>query len=194
MYTAELNYILEYVCEEIEVLKSLEYIKIDEIGTKILDAHQTGGRVYIIGNGGSSANASHWVNDLKKSLKKVNNGFDVISLTDNVPLLTAYANDVAYEDIFLEQIKDMIRPSDLLLALSVSGSSSNLVNAFRYAKGEGACTISIVGDYNGKILEYSDINMVLATKNYGIAEDIQQSIVHILVERIKKINGQCGGI
>lgn len=178
--------IFEYIQEEIDALRSLDYDKIDAIYVSIMTAYQTGGRVYLIGNGGSSANAAHWVNDLKKNIENISNGFDVTCLTDNVPLLTAYANDVAYEDVFLEQVKGCLREKDVLIALSVSGSSPNLVRVMQYA-GEVKCkTISIIAGYNGILEEISDIVLEIKTKSYGIAEDVQQSINHILVQKLKK--------
>lgn len=178
--------ILEYIQEEINALKNLDYDKIDEIYTCIMTAYKAGGRIYLVGNGGSSANAAHWVNDLKKNIENINNGFDVTCLTDNVPLLTAYANDVAYEDIFLEQVKGCLREQDVIIALSVSGSSDNLARVIRYAKQVKCKTISIIADYNGTLADNSDIVLIIKTKNYGIAEDIQQSINHIFVQKLKK--------
>lgn len=178
--------IRKYLEEEINILENLDQDKINEVYAAIMSAYQAGGRIYLMGNGGSSANAAHWVNDIKKNIKNINNGFDVICLTDNVPLFTAYANDVSYEDIFLEQIKDRIREEDVVIALSVSGNSPNLVRAVKYAKEANSQTVSIIADYNGRLLEYSDIVLVIETKNYGIAEDIQQTINHILVQKIKE--------
>lgn len=178
--------ISEYIQEEINALKDLNQDRINEIYNCIIAAYEAGGRVYLVGNGGSSANASHWVNDLKKNMENINNGFDVTCLTDNVPLLTAYANDAAYEDVFLEQVKGCLREKDVIIALSVSGSSPNLVRVIRYARQVKCKTISIIADYNGTLAENSDIVLVIKTKNYGIAEDIQQSINHILVQKLKK--------
>lgn len=175
----------EYIREEIEVLDSLDQEKILEIYSCIERAYKNGGRVYLLGNGGSSANTSHWVSDLKKNIQNTDNGFDIISLTDNVPLLTAYANDVAYAKVFLEQIVYRIREVDVMIALSVSGSSMNLVEAFRYANQKKCKTISIIANYEGKLAQYSDITLTLDTKSYGIAEDVQQTINHILVQLCK---------
>lgn len=180
------NIITEYVREEICALQNLDFDKVNEILKSIVSAYQNGGRVFLMGNGGSSANASHWVNDMRKNIRNINNGFDVICLTDNVPLFTAYSNDSAYEDSFLEQIKGRIRQEDVVIALSVSGNSPNLVRAFQYAKEMKCRTISIIADYNGGLMKLSDVALVIGTKNYGIAEDIQQTINHILVEVMKK--------
>lgn len=183
----------EYIQEEIHALKDLDYDRINEVYTCITTAYKSGGRVYLVGNGGSSANASHWVNDLKKNIKGVNNGFDVICLTDNVPLLTAYANDVAYEEVFLQQVKGCLRNKDVMIALSVSGSSPNLVRVIRYARQMNCKTISIIADYNGILAQDSDVVLVIKTKSYGIAEDIQQCINHILVQKLKKeFNSEAG--
>ena len=178
----------EYIREEIEMLKNLDKKKILEIYFCIERAYKNGGRVYLLGNGGSCANASHWVNDLKKNIQNTSNGFDIISLTDNVPLLTAYANDVAYTNAFLEQIINRIREVDVMIALSVSGSSENLVEAFRYGHQNKCQTISIIANYEGKLKQYSDITLTLKTKNYGIAEDAQQTINHILVQLFNPAN------
>ena len=180
------NIITEYVREEICALQNLDFDKVNEILKSIVSAYQNGGRVYLMGNGGSSANASHWVNDMRKNIRNINNGFDVICLTDNVPLFTPYSNDSAYEDSFLEQIKGRVRQEDVVIALSVSGNSPNLVRAFQYAKEMKCRTISIIADYNGGLMKLSDVALVIGTKNYGIAEDVQQTINHILVETMKK--------
>ena len=180
------NIIFDYIQKEMDALGSLDYSMIDKIYASIMNAYRTGGRIYLIGNGGSAANAAHWVNDIKKNTSNINNGFDVTSLCDNVSLLTAFANDVAYADVFLEQLKGSLRKKDVLIALSVSGSSSNIVRAMQYAREIEAKTISIVADYNGILEAYSDVVLKIYTKSYGIAEDIQQSINHILVQKIKE--------
>ncbi len=180
------NIIFDYIQKEMDALGSLDYSMIDKIYASIMNAYRTGGRIYLIGNGGSAANAAHWVNDIKKNTSNINNGFDVTSLSDNVSLLTAFANDVAYADVFLEQLKGSLRKKDVLIALSVSGSSSNIVRAMQYAREIEAKTISIVADYNGILEAYSDVVLKIYTKSYGIAEDIQQSINHILVQKIKE--------
>lgn len=174
-----------YINEEINVLRELDLNAIGMIFSAVKTAYENGGRIYIMGNGGSSANASHWVNDIKKNIRRVNNGFDVISLTDNVPLFTAYSNDVSYEDAFFEMVKADVREEDILLGLSVSGNSKNIVNAFKYGQANGCKTISIIADYNGELEDCSDICVVLNTKNYGIAEDVQQTINHMIVQVIK---------
>ena len=183
----------KYIEEEMEVLKKLDLDIINQIFKSIKTAYETGGRVYIIGNGGSSANGSHFTNDIKKSLKNTNNGFDVICLTDNVPLVTAYDNDVAYEDIFFAQLDGQMREEDILIALSVSGSSPNLVKAFQYAQGVCYKTIAIIGDYNGILEQYADILLVLQTKNYGIAEDVQQTIHHMVAQVLRDEQINCKG-
>lgn len=182
------NIAKKYIEEEIKALRKLEKNKIDEIFESIINVYHDGGRIYLLGNGGSAANASHWVNDMKKNMKNIDNGFDVISLTDNVSLLTAYANDVSYENIFLNQIKGVISEKDMLVILSVSGNSSNLVSAVKYARERNCRTISIVGDYNGEVIEYTDTVLIIDTKSYGIAEDIQQTINHILVQKLENRN------
>ena len=112
----------------------------------------------------------------------------MISLSDNIPLLTAYANDVSYDDIYLFQLEKIMQKRDLIIILSVSGNSSNLVKAVKYAKENNTTVISIVGDYKGKVLDYSDMSLIVNSKNYGIVEDIQLSLGHMISQNIKNSN------
>lgn len=177
---------IDYIREEVKVLHSLEHSKIEEIINSIIAAYKFGGRIYFLGNGGSSANAAHWVNDIKKNVTNTNNGFDVICLSDNTPLFTAYANDVSYEDAFVSQIEGSLKKEDVIIALSVSGNSNNIIKAVEYAHGINCRTVSIVGDFAGSICDFSDVVIKIDTKNYGIAEDLQQTICHIVSQTLMK--------
>ena len=140
-------------------------------------------RIYIIGNGGSSATASHMVNDLGAGLRRrdiVN--FDVVSLGDNSPVVSAIANDIGYENIFFMQMKGLINPNDVVIAISCSGDSPNIIKSVDYAKDLGCKIIGITGFDGGYLKSISDISFhVNAPKNeYGLVEDTHMILDHII--------------
>jgi len=140
-------------------------------------------RIYIIGNGGSAATASHMVNDLGAGLRRrdiIN--FDVVSLGDNSPVVTAIANDIGYENIFYMQMKGLINSSDIVIAISCSGDSPNIVKAADYAQDLGCKIIGITGFNGGYLKSMSDISFhVDVSKNeYGLVEDTHMILDHII--------------
>ena len=110
----------------------------------------------------------------------------MFNLSDNIPVITAYANDISYENIYYEQLKNRIKGEDLLIVLSASGNSKNLVKAIKYAKEKNVKTISMVGDFNGEVLKYSDDKIIINSNNYGIIEDIHLIINHVITSCIKE--------
>ena len=140
-------------------------------------------KIYIIGNGGSSATASHMVNDLGAGLRRrdiVN--LDVVSLADNSSVVTAIANDIGYENIFFMQMKGLINPHDVVIAISCSGDSPNIIKAADYAQSLGCKIIGITGFNGGHLKTISDISFhVDAPKNeYGLVEDTHMILDHII--------------
>ena len=139
--------------------------------------------VYIIGNGGSAATASHWANDFSAGLKRRNIiNIDVRSLADNTPICTAIANDIGYENIFKLQLQDALTKDDVLFAISCSGTSPNIVNAVRYAKEVGATVIGATGFDGGELLKLSDIKFHVQTPKveYGLVEDVHMILEHLI--------------
>ena len=162
----------KYIDTLISTLKNSDTDTISDI-VNLLDS--TKGRIYIIGNGGSAATASHMVNDLGAGLRRRNiRSFDVESLSDNTPVCTAIANDIGYENIFYMQLKGRINKNDILIAISCSGNSENILKAVKYAKKQDAKIIGITGFDGGKLKKKSDINFHVQTDEgqYGIVEDI----------------------
>lgn len=148
---------------------------------KLID--KTKGRIYIIGNGGSAATASHMVNDLGAGLKRRGiKSFDVESLSENTSVCTALANDIGYENIFYMQLKDKIKKDDLLIAISCSGNSPNIVKAVRYARKQKTKIIGITGFDGGKLKKKSDVNFHVQTNagQYGIVEDVHMILNHMI--------------
>ncbi|WP_144626642.1 SIS domain-containing protein [Campylobacter coli] len=139
--------------------------------------------IYIIGNGGSAATASHWANDFSAGLKRRNIlSVDMKSLADNVPICTAIANDIGYENIFKLQLQDVLTKDDVLFAISCSGTSPNIINAVKYAKEVGVTVIGATGFDGGDLLKLSDINFHVQTPKgeYGLVEDVHMILDHII--------------
>jgi D-sedoheptulose 7-phosphate isomerase len=138
-------------------------------------------QIFVFGNGGSAANASHFATDLGKGASdKLGRRFRVLSLNDNVSWMTALANDYSYEDVFAGQLQNYGKPGDVALSISVSGNSPNCVKALDWAKKNGLQTIALVGGKRGRMAEIADHVIVIGDTHYGRVEDVQMSILHLL--------------
>lgn len=138
-------------------------------------------QIFVFGNGGSAANASHFATDLGKgSSDKVGKRFRVLSLNDNVSWMTALANDYSYDDAFVGQLQNYGKPGDLALGISVSGNSPNCVKALEWAKRNGLRTVALVGGKRGRMAEIAEQVIVIADTHYGRVEDAQMGICHML--------------
>lgn len=171
----------------LEYLKSiLSRIDNSEIGRFIetlLDARKRAATIFFIGNGGSAATASHFSNDLAYSTTNdYDQPFRAISLTDNVPVLTALGNDFGYEDIFLRQLQVLAKKGDVLVGISASGNSANLVKAFDYALSVDIKTVAITAFDGGKIKTLADegIHVPTEPQEYGPAEDAHMVLDHLV--------------
>lgn len=165
------------------LLDKVDPIIIEQIVKAIEKSLEKRSRIYILGNGGSSATASHMVNDLGAGLRRrevIN--FDVQSLGDNSPVVTAIANDIGYENIYYMQMKGLISADDVVIAISCSGNSPNITKAVQYAKSLGCFIIGITGFDGGYLKEVSDIKFhVDADKGeYGLVEDVHMILDHII--------------
>jgi D-sedoheptulose 7-phosphate isomerase len=138
-------------------------------------------QIFVFGNGGSAANASHFVTDLGKGASdKIGRRFRCVSLNDNVSWLTALGNDYAYDEIFSRQLMNYGKPGDLVLVLSVSGSSPNVVRGVEWAKQHGLRTIALVGGKKGRLAELADTVIVIDSPHYGRVEDAHMGICHMI--------------
>lgn len=164
--------------------RAVDSIPIDAV-TRVLDLVRNAVRedrqVFCIGNGGSASNASHFATDLGKSASDaIGRRIRVLSLTDNVPWITALGNDYAYEEIFVRQLQNYARPRDVLIGVSVSGNSPNLVKAFQWAIEHGVHTVALVGARRGRMAELAGNLIVIDDTHYGRVEDAQMHILHLL--------------
>lgn len=180
----------EYYAAHQRVVANLPYRDIDAAIAEILSARERDANIFIVGNGGSAALASHFACDLGKgTLIDHNNGqkrFRVISLTDNIPLITAWANDHGYEHIFEQQLQNLMVSGDLVFAISGSGSSLNVLRAMDLAKAYGARTVGLTGFEGGKLKDRCDVCVILPSDNMQIIEDFQLSVTHAISSVIRR--------
>lgn len=178
---------LEEAHQIFEVYRSDDFSKAMEL---LWNVYQTNKQVFIFGNGGSAGTSNHMVNDLAKGTAvEGKKRLRVIGLADNMSLLTALANDCGYETVFAEQLKNLLNPGDLCIAISASGNSPNVVKACEYAQATGAKVLGLVGFSGGKVKELSHVALHFKTGNYGICEDAQLMFSHLssqfLYQKIK---------
>jgi D-sedoheptulose 7-phosphate isomerase len=169
-----------------QTVKRLPFESIDQIASILLSAFDAGHMVFLFGNGGSAALASHFACDLGKgTLNGSGKRFRALALTDNIPLMTAWANDSGYEDIFAEQLANLVRPEDVAFAISGSGNSPNVLRALSVAREAGAITVGLSGFQGGKMKQLCDVCMVVPSDNMQIIEDLHVCAAHALFTSIK---------
>lgn len=160
---------------------------INEIIQVLLEARERGKNIYIFGNGGSGSTASHFTSDLlKTSIIKNEKKFRVISLVDNIPVLLAWANDTDYENIFVKQLENFVQQNDLVIGISGSGNSKNVLKAIEYANTIGATTISFTGMGGGKIKKVAKINLIIPSDDMLFIETMHLLICHLLTTLLRK--------
>jgi D-sedoheptulose 7-phosphate isomerase len=164
-----------------EVLAALDAGEIAAFADALMDARERGARIFFIGNGGSAATASHFVNDLTKT-PTPDRPFRALSLTENVALLTALANDYGYEHVFRHQLETLMGAGDVVVAISASGNSPNIVSAIDYANAHGATTIGLTGFDGGRLRQIADVCVHAPTNHgeYGPAEDVHMILDHLV--------------
>jgi D-sedoheptulose 7-phosphate isomerase len=164
------------------VLDSVDLQSIRRFVETILQARESGATVFFIGNGGSAATSSHFANDLSIGTNDYEKPFRVISLTDNVAVITAIGNDFGYEEIFSRQLRVLGKQGDVVVGISASGNSPNLLKAFEYAKSAGIKTVAITAFDGGKMKTMADdgIHVPTGPKEYGPAEDVHMVLDHLI--------------
>jgi D-sedoheptulose 7-phosphate isomerase len=164
------------------VLQRIDPKEIGQFIDTLLKARERGSTVFFIGNGGSAATASHFANDIAIGTNSYEKPFRALSLTDNVPLITAIGNDFGYDEIFVRQLRVLGRRGDVLVAISASGNSPNLLKAFDYANTAGITTVAITAFDGGKMKSTAAQGIHVATgpKEYGPAEDAHMVLDHLV--------------
>jgi len=176
-------FIAKYTNQLIELLTNIDKKAIKQIVQSLDKTIENNSKIYIIGNGGSSSTASHMSNDLGVGLKLRNvRNFNVESLGDNSAVCTAIANDIGYENIFYTQLQNKITKDDVLISISCSGNSQNIIKATKYAKDIGSTIIGVTGFEGGELKALSDMNFHIQTEKgeYGLVEDMHMILDHII--------------
>jgi D-sedoheptulose 7-phosphate isomerase len=170
-----------------QTVHRLPFETIDRVSDLLLDAYDNGRMIYLFGNGGSAALASHFACDLGKgTINGSKKRFRVLALTDNVPLMTAWANDSRYEDIFAEQLANFVHEDDVAFAISGSGNSRNVLNALMLAREAKATTIGLVGYQGGKMKDLCDVCVIVPSDNMQVIEDLHLCVAHALFSAIHR--------
>jgi D-sedoheptulose 7-phosphate isomerase len=165
----------------------------------LLTAYTASANVFIFGNGGSAATASHFACDLGKGVPGVNGKrFKVVSLTDNVPMLTAWANDTRFDRVFAEQLENLVRPRDVVVGISSSGNSPNVLRAMELARERGATTVGLTGFRGGQLKALCDVCVIVPSDQIDQVEDAHLALQHLVCRVLREIlatqpsaNGAC---
>jgi D-sedoheptulose 7-phosphate isomerase len=177
-----------YLFELKDLLDTFSHDRFEEIGQALLSAYNEERQVFIMGNGGSGSTASHFVCDINKgSCMELKKKFKVICLNDNVPTILAYANDLSYDKIFVEPLKNFLNPRDLVIGISGSGNSENVLQAVFYAGENGARTVGLSGFDGGKLAKIVDIPFVAKINDMQKVEDVHMIVVHMLMQYLCRV-------
>jgi D-sedoheptulose 7-phosphate isomerase len=194
------NFSYNYIQQLKEVLDAFPHHQFNRFYEVLIEAYEKEKHIFIMGNGGSGSTASHWVCDINKECC-IHNGkrFKMISLTDNIPTMLAYGNDLSYEDIFLEQLINFFIPGDVVIGISGSGNSVNVIKAIEYANANGGITVGLCGYSGGTLLNLVQIPLHIPVADMQKTEDVHLIVGHIfmqrfLVEMKKRIKDHMTGV
>ena len=177
-----MNLIDTYLTELEQVIHELPRADIEAVADALMQAWRARQQIFLLGNGGSAATASHMMNDLNKYTSVTGRRrFRALALTDNVPLMTAVANDQSYEDIFVEALHSLMEPGDTLVAISASGNSPNVVRAVEYALSQQGVVIGFCGRPGGRLAQLAHLRVIVPSDRIGQQEDGHMIVNHALV-------------
>lgn len=183
--------IAEYLRNEIAALENLNHGAINAALNLLEETMEKERNIYVFGNGGSSATASHFQNDFNKGVSEhTEKKFRFQCLNDNVPTMMAVANDIGFEEVFRFQLRGKLRDGDIVMAISGSGNSRNVINAVEYARGQGCKVIGLTGYNGGRLKELSDISLHVPVQSMQITEDIHMIFDHLMMSVFYKT--MCG--
>lgn len=181
------EFLKEYTNKESQLTANISAEEFQKAIDILTDMYKKDKQVFIIGNGGSASTANHFVCDFGKNAvqKKKQRRFRIISLSDNIEKITAFGNDIAFEEIFSEQLENLMNNGDALIVISASGNSPDLIKACEFAKGKGAKIIGLTGFKGGKIKDFAHSNFIVPEESYEIIEDVHLIILHMIVSYYK---------
>lgn len=189
MNQSYINEINKYINKLQNCINNIDRNEIDTFIKLLKKAQSENKHIYIMGNGGSATTASHFTCDINKPADlSFNRRLKVTCLNDNISTITAYANDVSFEDVFSEQLKNVLNEGDLVIALSGSGNSPNLVKAVEYANSKNAATIALTGYDGGKLQQISHYSVNANINDMQVSQDIHLMLVHIAMQIIYNLH------
>lgn len=173
--------------------KGLDLEAVASLADLVVTARDTGKTIYVMGNGGSAASASHIATDFSKTAEvKGRPGVRCVSLADNAAYMTAIGNDLSFEDIFSRQLENLLCPGDVVLLVSGSGNSPNLLKAAKLARARKAQTAALLGFDGGKLKDLVDLPVLVASDQYGVIEDLHMAVCHIITFYLKQLRAPRG--
>lgn len=176
--------IIDYCNDLRSMINNIDIKSISDFLNLMKNAAKSKRKIYICGNGGSASTASHFAGDYNKGLKDY--GFDFICLSDNLPTIMAIANDISYDEIFRYQVKNKLRSNDIVIGISGSGNSQNIVNVLDYAKQCGAYTVGVTGYDGGKVKQMVDLAIHFPINDMQVVEDLHLILNHMTMRILKE--------
>jgi D-sedoheptulose 7-phosphate isomerase len=176
-----MSFPVQYKSELLKALETVDLQKVQQAIEWFREARDQDRQIFVCGNGGSASTASHFACDIVKGASFMRpSRFRIMALTDSLPTLTAYSNDVGYEVVFAEQLKNFARPSDVMMGISGSGNSPNVLRAIEYANSLGCRTIALSGRDGGKLGKLAQLNIQVSEPHMGRIEDAHMVICHMI--------------
>lgn len=176
-----------YIDELSQYLLQFPHDQFRNVAETFLKAYNDEKHIFVMGNGGSASTASHLACDINKGVSfGQEKRFKVICLNDNIPTMLAYANDLSYEDMFLEQLKNFFRAGDVVMGISGSGNSKNVLKAVSYAAENDGKTIGLCGFQGGELATLADISLIVRSNDMQKIEDVHMIVVHMLMQVLQK--------
>lgn len=180
-----------YLEQEIDILKRIDVSAVNEVLNLLEAGMKREATIYVFGNGGSAATASHFQNDFNKGVSEhIDKKFRFLCLNDNIATIMAVANDIGYEEVFRFQLQGKIKKRDILMAISGSGNSPNVINAVEYGKKQGCKVVGLTGYSGGRLKELSDISLHVPINSMQITEDVHMIFNHLMMSVFYK--SMCG--
>ena len=188
------GYVADYLAHSRALLAEVDPADVERVVSLLLHAYENGRRLVLCGNGGSATTASHLVCDLQKNiLLEGGRAWEVLALTDSPSLLTAWGNDTDFANVFAGQARTWLRPGDVLLAISGSGNSPNVLQAVEVANEVGAVSVGFSGYGGGKLAQAAQVNCVIHARNMQMVEDVHLILGHIVFSALRdRIKGLLG--
>ncbi|HEX3748511.1 MAG TPA: SIS domain-containing protein [Bryobacteraceae bacterium] len=176
-----MNFAAEYKKSTLEAMEQIDLTKVGEAIEWFREARDAGRHIFVCGNGGSASTASHFACDMVKGASFERDArFRILALTDSLPTLTAYSNDVGYDVVFAEQLRNFASPGDLFMAISGSGNSPNVLRAIEYANAAGCRTIALTGRDGGRLGPLAQLNIQVSVPHMGRIEEAHMVVCHMI--------------